>query len=64
MFLVMITTFVPLSKVTPEIGWMFLAYTIILSLLTIVALFIDKVYVLVEEIILHQEKALEDQEEI
>jgi hypothetical protein len=62
MFLVMITTFVPLSKVTPEIGWLFLAYTIILSLLTVVALFIDKANAVVEENISLQERALKEQQ--
>jgi hypothetical protein len=62
MFLVMITTLVPLSKITPEVGWLFLAYTIILSLLTVVALFIDKIYTVVEENINLQEKEFRKQQ--
>ena len=41
MFLVMITTIVPMAKTIPECGALFLAYTIELSIITVIALLID-----------------------
>ena len=43
MFLVMITSFVPLSKRVPLIGWLFLGYTILLAILTIAVLGLEKI---------------------
>ena len=43
MFLVMITTFVPMSKKVPLIGWLFLSYTILLAIMTIVVLALEKI---------------------
>lgn len=44
MFLVMLTSFVPLSQYVPFMGWLFLAYVILLTLLTISVIFLEKMY--------------------
>lgn len=43
MFLVMITSFVPLSRTIPMIGWLFLAYTILLTAITLAVLLMEKI---------------------
>ena len=44
MFLVMITNFVPLSRYVPFMGWLFLTYVILLSLMIISVIIIEKIY--------------------
>ena len=44
MFLVMITNFVPLSKYVPYMGWLFLTYVIILSLMILSVVILEKVH--------------------
>lgn len=44
MFLVMITNFVPLSKQIPIIGWLFLSFTILLTILTVAVLALEKLH--------------------
>ena len=46
MFLVMISTTIPMSKVIPESGILFLGYTILLSILTIMVLFVDRFHLM------------------
>lgn len=51
MFLVMITSFVPLAKQIPVIGWLFLSYTILLAIMTVAVLVLEKVQnVFVEDV--------------
>ena len=42
MFLVMISSSLPLSKFVPRLAWLFLAYTILLSVLLFSVILIDK----------------------
>ena len=42
MFLVMLAEFVPLSRKIPAIGYLFLGYTIALTTITILVLFLEK----------------------
>ena len=44
MFLVMITSFVPLSQYVPYMGWLFLAYVILLSLMTLCVIVLEKIF--------------------
>lgn len=44
MFLVMITNLVPLSHNVPYLGWLFLAYVIQLTFMTLVIIVIEKLY--------------------
>jgi hypothetical protein len=42
MFLVMITSFVPMAKQVPVIGWLFLGYTVLLAILTVAVLCLER----------------------
>ncbi len=44
MFLVMITSLVPMAKQVPMIGWLFLGYTILLAVLTVAVLGLEKIH--------------------
>ena len=44
MFLVMITGFVPISQNVPYMGWFFLTYVVLVSLMTLSAIILEKIY--------------------